>query len=111
MQRSTLNPAAFPMSFNGLEFATFRLKPGVLEAAMLAAAKKMEDEFLSKEEGFLGHAVLKGRDGTYVDLAFATTQARVEEICSQWTHNAHALAFLEFVEPTSANMSFWARLQ
>lgn len=78
---------------------------------MLAAAKSMEDQFLNKEEGFLGHAILKGNDGTYVDLAFATSQEKAEEICSKWTQNPHALAFLEYIDHASTNISFWSRLQ
>jgi hypothetical protein len=101
----------YPITFEGLEFGTFHLKAGSSESAMLVAAKVMENEFLSQEEGFLGHAILKGNDGVYVDLAFATSQAKAEEICGKWLQNPHALAFLAFIDPTSTNMSFWSRLQ
>jgi hypothetical protein len=102
---------SFPVAFQGLEFGTFRLKPGVVEADMLAAAKAMEDGFLHLEEGFLGHAILKGDDGTYVDLALASSQARAEAICGKWLENPYALKFLEFVDPASTHISFWRRLQ
>jgi hypothetical protein len=101
----------YPISFNGLEFGTFRLKAGVSEADMLAAAKQMEDDFLYKEEGFLGHAILKGNDGSYVDLAFATSQAKAEEICGKWVKNPFALKFLDFIDHASANITFWTRIQ
>lgn len=104
------NPS-FPITFKGLEFGTFRLKGGAAEADMLAAAKTMEDEFLNEEEGFLGHAILKGNDGTYVDLAFATSQAKAEELCGKWMQNPHALKFLGFIDDTSTNIGFWTRLQ
>lgn len=103
--------SGYPMSFKGLEFGTFHLKAAASEAEMLAAAKQMEEEFLSKEAGFLGHAVLKGNDGTYVDLAFATSQAVAEEICAKWAQNAFALKFLGFIDHTSTNIGFWTRLQ
>lgn len=103
--------SSYPLTFKGIEFGTFRLKEGKSEAEMLAAAKKMEEEFLYKEEGFLGHAILKGNDGTYADLAFATSQAKAEEICGKWTQNPFALAFLEFIDHTSTNIGFWTRLQ
>ena len=101
----------YPITFKGLEFSTFRLKTGVAESDILAAAKALEDEFLNKAEGFLGHAILKGNDGIYVDMLFATSQARAEELCEMWMSNAHALAFLEFIDHTSTNMSFWTHLQ
>jgi hypothetical protein len=100
-----------PIAFNGLEFGTFRLKAGMAEADMLAAARIMEDEFLAREEGFLGHAILKGGDGVYADLAFATSQAKAEEICGKWLQNPHALAFLACIDPASTSMSFWTRLR
>lgn len=106
-----MNTSSHPITFNGLEFGTFRLKAGASESEMLAAAKTMEDMFLSKEDGFLGHAILKGKDGTYVDLAFATSQATAEVICQRWMQNDHALRFLGFIDPTSTNISFWTRLQ
>lgn len=106
-----MSTPSFPITFNGLEFGTFRLKAGTAEADMLAAAKIMEDEFLDKEEEFLGHAILKGSDDTYVDMAFASTQAKAEEICGKWMQNPHALKFLGFIDPASAKMSFWTRLQ
>ena len=106
-----MNSPAFPITFEGLEFGTFRLKAGAGEADMLATPKTMEDEFLSKEEGFLDHAMLKGNDGTYVDLVFATCQAKAEEICGKWMQNPHALGFLDFIDPTSTSIGFWTRIQ
>lgn len=106
-----MNTPPYPITFTGLEFGTFQLKEGACEAAMLVASKTMEDEFLCKEEGFLGHAILKGNDGTYVDLAFATSQANAEAICGKWMQNEHALRFLEFIDLASTNITFWTRLQ
>ena len=97
--------------FSGMEFGIFKLKEGVSESDMLKAAKIADQEFLSKEEGFLGHAVLKGKDGLYVDLAFASTQEKAEEICGKWMGNEFTLKYLEFIDPDSVNMSFWTRIK
>ena len=80
------------------------------EDDMLAAARRMEAEFLFKQEGFLGHAILKGQGDLYVDLAFADSQQRAEQICGLWTQDPHALAFLEYVDPTFTGMGFYTRL-
>jgi len=98
-------------SFVGLEFGIFKLKQGTSEEKMLDASIKMEQEFLSKEAGFLGHGILKGNDGTYVDLAFATSQKKAEEICGKWMENEFALQYLEFIDPESVNLSFWERIK
>jgi len=98
-------------SFSGMEFCTFKLKEGVDENKMLEAAKNMEYEFLSKEVGFLGHRVLKSKDGTYVDIAFADTQEQAEKICGKWIENEFSLKYLEFIDSASVDLSFWSRLK
>lgn len=67
--------------FIGLELCTFKLKKGGSEGKMLDAAIAMEREFLSKEQGFLGHGVLTDGDGLYLDLTFAQSQKQAEAIC------------------------------
>jgi len=96
--------------FSGMEFGMFRLKEGVSESDMLKAAEIADQEFLSKEDGFLGHAILKGKDGLYADLAFARTKEKAEEICGKWMSNEFTLKYLEFIDPESVNMSFWTRV-
>ncbi len=98
-------------SFSGLEFCTFKLKKGTDESQMLKAAENMEKEFLSKEDGFLGHRVLKNKDGTYVDIAFADTQEQAEKICGKWIENEFSLKYLEFIDSESVDLSFWSRLK
>ena len=98
-------------SFVGMGFCTFMLKEGASEALMLEAEKNMEQEFLSKEQGFLGHGVLKGKDGTYVDLAFATSQQKAEAICAKWMKNEFVLKYLEFIKSESVDLSFWQRIK
>jgi len=67
-------------NFAGLEFATFKLKNGILEETMLEMIKEVDTNFLQKEDGFLGHTTLKGENGIYADVAFATTQEKAQEI-------------------------------
>jgi len=98
-------------SFIGMEFCTFELKQGASEEKMLEAAKNMEQEFLSKQAGFLGHAVLKGQNDTYVDLAFATSQEQAEAICGKWMENEFALKYLEFIDAESVDLKFWTRIK
>lgn len=108
---ASLNNITSISAFVGVEFCTFRLKEGASEAKMLEAAKNMEQEFLSKEHGFLGHGVLKGKDGAYVDLAFATSQQQAEAICGKWMENEFALKYLEFIDSDTVDLSFWQRIK
>lgn len=98
-------------SFAGLEFCTFKMKPGASEQQLIAAAIAAEDEFLSKEAGFLGHGILKDGNGLYVDIAFATSQEKAQEICAKWTSNDFALKYLEFIDSDTVNMNFWERIK
>ncbi len=98
-------------SFSGMELGIFKLKEGVSESDMLKAAKLADQELLSKEDGFLGHAVLKGEGDLYADLTFASTKEKAEEICAKWMGNEFTLKYLEFIDPESVNMSFWARVK
>lgn len=97
--------------FTGLEFGVFKLKNGVSETEMIKAAEVAEKNFLSKEVGFLGHAVLKGENDLYVDLSFATTKEKAEEICGKWMSNEFTLKYIEFIDPESVDMSFWTRIK
>jgi len=108
---AVLNELKAISRFTGMEFGKFKIKTGASEDEMIQAASEMEQEFLSQEDGFLGHAILKGRDGSYVDMAFATSQEKAEEICGKWMVNEFALKYLEFMEPDSADMSFWTRIK
>lgn len=101
-------------AFGGMEFSTFRLRQGVTEAALLAAVGEMVDGLYAGEEGFLGHAVLKGADGVYVDVLFATSQARASELCAKWGTGPYApacLRYLEAIEPGSAGLAFFQRIK
>jgi hypothetical protein len=97
--------------FVGMEFGTFKLREGMSEVDMLKAAQVADENFLSNEEGFLGHVVLKGKDGLYADVAFATTQEKAEEVCGKWVENEYTMKYIEVIDPESVNMSFWERIK
>ncbi|WP_428025319.1 hypothetical protein [Arcobacter sp.] len=98
-------------NFVGMEFATFKLKEGVSEEKMLQIINEVDKNFLQKEEGFLGHCTLKGDSGLYADVAFATTQEKAQEICSKWLENEFALKYIELIDESSVNMTFWNRIK
>lgn len=100
--------------FCGMEFSTFTLKHGVSEAELFGAVDEMVEGLYSTEEGFLGHAVLKGPDGTYVDVVFATSQSRAIELCSKWGTGPFAPAcipYLDKIEDGSAKLAFFERVK
>lgn len=98
-------------NFVGMEFSTFKLKEGITEETMLQIINEVDKNFLQKEEGFLGHCTLKGNDGIYADVAFATTQEKAQEICAKWMENDLALKYIELIDESSVNMTFWNRIK
>ena len=101
-------------AFGGMEFSTFKLKNGVSEAELFGAVAKMVEGLYSDEEGFLGHAVLKGKDSTYVDIVFATSQSRAVELCAKWGTGPFApacLSYLEKIKEGSVKLEFFERIK
>ena len=86
---------------SGVEIGRFRLRQGVTEEAMRAAYDKMIADHLSLQPGWLGQRLIRLQDGSFIDAAFATTQARAQDICNSWAGNASCDAFLSMVEPVS----------
>ena len=44
-------------NFSGMEFSTFKLKHGISEDELFKAADDAVKGFMTKEDGFLGHAI------------------------------------------------------
>ena len=69
-----------------LEWAPFRLKPGVEEATLLDASERLQRDFLVRQDGFMRRELIKGAEGAYVDLvwweSFAASQAAMKKAAS-----------------------------
>ncbi len=98
-------------SFLGMEFSTFKLKEGISEIELFKAADEAVSGFMSKEEGFLGHSILRGENGVYVDVLFATSKKQAEQICAKWVGNSFCLAYLEKIQEDSVNLAFFERVK
>jgi hypothetical protein len=57
-----------------IEWAPFRTRPGVDEAALLEAARAIETAFLARCEGFVRRELAR-RDGGYVDIVWWRSRA------------------------------------
>jgi hypothetical protein len=94
----------------GMEFARFKLKQGVTEEKLIALSHLVETEFLTQQDELIIHMLLRGADGNYADVVFASSQQKAEEYCQQWLHNAAALSYLDVIEHGSAQLTFWTRI-
>ncbi len=96
--------------FTGLEFAVFKLKPGVQEADLIQLSKTIDSHFLAQKKDLLAHFLLRGTEGLYADVAIASTQEKAEEICLEWVTNEFTKPYLELLDNDSVDMSFWSRI-
>ena len=58
------------MSQRVLEYAPFTLKPGADEATLLRLSKDLQDEFLTKQPGFVRRELVNNGERDYVDLVW-----------------------------------------
>ena len=65
-----------------LEWAPFRLRSGVDEAALLESSERLQRDFLAYQEGFVRRELIKGAEGSYIDLiwwsSFAASQSAMK---------------------------------
>jgi hypothetical protein len=62
-----------------IEWAPFRLAPGVDEAAFLKASSELQTEFVSKQRGFIKRELLKGKDNQWVDIIYWRSREEAEQ--------------------------------
>ncbi len=97
-----LRPEPQPVTAGaGLEIGRFRLKPGVEEQELRIAYDAMIANHLASQPGWRGQHLVRLRDGTFVDLAFAESQACSEAICATWVGTPECDCFLSLIEPES----------
>lgn len=60
---------------------------------------------LRHQPGFLPRHLVTLRDGTYLDLLFATSQQSVWDICNGWRGPPQCEAFLALIEPESVTFA------
>lgn len=66
-----------------VEWAPFRLAPGVDEAALVAASAALQEHFLARQAGFLRRELLRGPGGLFVDLVHWRDRASAEAAMAQ----------------------------
>ncbi|NJM94583.1 MAG: hypothetical protein HC842_07910 [Cytophagales bacterium] len=62
-----------------VEWAPFKLKPGVSETELLAASQVLQREFLSKQPGFVKRDLSKLSEGQYVDIVYWENKASANQ--------------------------------
>ena len=101
----------------GLEFSTFRLKPGCSESDLPPAAEDLVQGLYASQTGYRAHAIFTDGLGQYADVLLADSLAQAQSLCQSW-HDASTppepvpavKAYLSVIDPSSMNLSFWRRV-
>jgi hypothetical protein len=93
-------PAGEEMMMDGqvIEMASFRLKQGVSEAALMQAAAVIQDEFLSGQPGFVRRELVREAEGKFADIIL-------------WTDLASAQAALAIAQTSAACGRYFALIE
>jgi hypothetical protein len=98
-----------------IEWAPFRLAPGVTESALLEASERFQRDFLAGQPGFLRRELLRGRDGQWIDLVLWQDQASADAIMAAATSSPHCAAYFEVMDMSgvdpAAGVSHFSRLR
>ena len=63
-----------------MEWAPFKLLPGVTEADLLAASEKLQRDFIAKQPGFISRTLVRAADGSYADVVWWQTAEAASEV-------------------------------
>lgn len=85
----------------GIELGRFHLRHDVTEDKLRSAYSRMVERHLSRQPGWRGQRLTKLADGSWLDLAFASSPERARAICESWAGNPDCEAFLGLIEPIS----------
>ena len=70
MTRDSRDASAATAARAVVEWAPFRVREGVSEAALLEASEALQRDFLAGQRGFVRRELLRGKDGQWVDLVY-----------------------------------------
>ncbi|WP_374310436.1 antibiotic biosynthesis monooxygenase [Dongia sp.] len=66
------------MAQQAIEWAPFKLKPGVAEGSVMQASAEMQKHFLDRQPGFMRRELLKRGPGEFVDLVWWESREAAE---------------------------------
>jgi len=95
---------------NAIYSCVFKLKKGVSTADYLAAAQKLNDEYISKQKGYISWQQCQDEEkGTWADfITFETIEDAQLFLKNSETPDEHALAFYACINLPSCRSNLFA---
>ena len=85
-----------------VEWAPFRLKPGITDAELLAASEALQRDFLSRQDGFVGRELLRGANGQWADLVYWRDDESAHAIMQAVADSPACMAYFHLMEGANA---------
>jgi hypothetical protein len=93
-----------------VETQTFRLQDGVDEAAFLAADRRVQDEFIWRQPGFVRRTTARGSEGDWLVVVLWQTLGNAETAQAVFKADAAAADFMGAVDVESVRITRYTTL-
>ena len=81
-----------------VEWAPFRVKPGVDDTVLLEASEALQRDFLAHQPGFIKRELLRGAEGQWVDLVYWRDEASAMAVIPAIADSAACQAYFHLME-------------
>jgi hypothetical protein len=90
------------MTKTTMEWAPFRVRPGVTEAQLLAASAHLQSAFVARQEGFINRRLVRTSDGGYVDIIVWASAEAADRAMQNAAKSDTCSSFFALMEADSA---------
>jgi hypothetical protein len=87
-----------------IEILRFRLPPGADEAAFLAADRRVQDEFASRQPGLLSRTTARGKDGSWIVIDLWRSAADADACDARWERDPVPQAFMALLDRSTVTV-------
>ena len=81
-----------------VEWAPFRVRPGVTDEALLQASEALQREFLGRQPGFVQRELLRGAAGQWADVVYWRDQASADRVMEAVATSPVCQAYFHLME-------------
>ena len=89
-----------------IELARFRLTAGTDDKTFITKADHLQNEFLTKQSGYIKRQLLKGDEGVWVDVVYWKSRRDLLHAVTQMQEDPSAAGFMQSIDPDSVDVQY-----
>ena len=93
-----------------IEITRFRPAPGVDEATLVAANRRVQEEFHADTPGLLGRTVARGEDGSWIMICLWRSDADADDADARWERHELRRPILALLDSSSVSVERYQEL-